>query len=510
MVLNKKILNKFNWRDFTHAERLRQVIKATDDIIYFAESPWFLRLKLWPKQIEILNEFSRRDKYGQRVYNELWLDAGMRGSKTTIGSIIGCHETFKLLELGNPAEYYGLLPDEEIFLINVATSEPQARDTVFRKQKARIDNSPYFQTATLYEEIHNEFRFSEQNVVVRSGGSNSGSLPGRTCKSSFFDELSRFKNTSGQRSGRAVFDTLSKGVGTFGREGLVVVTSSPQYVDDPFMQLRDEAKLNPLAYVPDPIPTWELNPTPRMAFDSPYMTAKRLANPEAFWRDYGCRPYSSIKALIAENQFLMYTPNLINLDTIEPSVWPDPETEYFVYADTASRLTAYAIAMGFRRRDIAVINLLKRVAPKKNLPIDTDVQCEFLKLLGNHFKVSTFGFDVAVPPETLKKMKAANFDCIIHNLGKAEYDLMKTKFYLSQVELCELTWYVGKKKMDALSELRGLQLIENKRIDSSISKDVADAVTGVIWLMFRKDLANKKRKAPQATPLYVKRISLGA
>ena len=151
-------MTDYNWNQLNHANRLRLVLEA-QDIIVFSESPWFLNIRkpdgspgLWPKERFILSLFSERDSMGIRKYNELWLGAGMRSSKTYQGSLINTHEAFKLIELGDPASHYGLAEGEEIFLINVATNEKQALDTVFAKTRARINHSPYFQTYVKYGE----------------------------------------------------------------------------------------------------------------------------------------------------------------------------------------------------------------------------------------------------------------------------------------------------------------------------------------------------------------------
>ena len=497
------MLTGHDWKYLNHAQRLRLVMEG-QDIVQFAENPWLLNFLLWPEQKKLLSLFSRRDAMGRRQYNEFWLGAGMRASKTTIGSVISTHEAFKLVELGEPAKHYGLAPGEEIFFINVAINEQQARDTIFAKTKARIDYSPYFQTAIQYEEIFNEFRFPEQNVIIRSGGSNSASIVGRTVKGALFDELPRFQNTSGQRSGRAVFESLSRSVADFKLEGLTIVTGSPLFLDDPFMQLREEAKRNPHALVPDLIPTWELNP--KLPFDGEFMTSKRLQNPETFWRDYGCRLGTSITSFYREPTLIKTNPERLNLGELE--TWLPTDRNYFIYCDPASRLTAYAIAMGYRDGETAVIDLLKRIAPEKDRPVDTGLVCEYLKVLGHHFNVSEFGFDVAIPPETHKKLRDAGFTVTIHTVNKKDYDLTKEKFYIGEVDMCNLRYNIKNQPFGVVDEFRALQLIENKRVDSLRPMDVACAVSGLVWLLFRD--AQKSVKLKQPTPFYVGSIPLKA
>src|SRR4030067_1796055 len=111
---------------------LRSELLAMEDVLYFVEgdsllnAPW-----LWPKQKEVLEDFYD-DATKFRDMNLIW---GMRAGKTTVASVIACYEAFKLINMGNPCRKYGLPKGTEIFIINVATSDRQARDTVFAHTK---------------------------------------------------------------------------------------------------------------------------------------------------------------------------------------------------------------------------------------------------------------------------------------------------------------------------------------------------------------------------------------
>jgi len=208
------------------------VMHANADPVYFWENEYFLNTPQWPMQKEIGRTFYwgiPKDKYtvdewlaesarireSERVhYTHLFFLAGMRSSKTYMGGNFSCYEAFQLITKQTPAEYYGLAPGSEIFIINCATSKDQARDTVFAHTAARINNSPWFYSQN-YNQIQIEFRFPDINLVLRSGGSNSSGLVGKTCKSVLLDELERFLDTAGRSSGRAVFESLSRSVKTF-------------------------------------------------------------------------------------------------------------------------------------------------------------------------------------------------------------------------------------------------------------------------------------------------------
>jgi len=155
--------------------QLQKEIRSYNNPVYFAEN--ILTEKLWDKQKEILIEFYNPDKN----YRELVICAGMRSSKTYLASIICLFEAFKLLLLKDPAEHYGLSKGHKIFIINVATSEQQAKDTVFSQIESILKNSKWFMD--FKPQIrHQEIRFPGKNLIIRSEHSNSASLVGKTSK----------------------------------------------------------------------------------------------------------------------------------------------------------------------------------------------------------------------------------------------------------------------------------------------------------------------------------------
>ena len=446
-------------------------------------------------QSELLNEFYQYEDKTRR-FNELWLLAGMRSSKTTLGGIISCYETYKLLDLESPWKYYGLLPDSQIFLINVATNDDQARDTVFRKTKERIDNSPYFQTAVTYKEIGNEFSFLEDLVIIRSAGSNSASIVGKTAKIVFFDELSRFQNTSGQRSGRLVYESLGSSVETFGIEGIKIAISSCQYTDDPFMQLREEAKKNPLAFVPEAIPTWDINP--HLPFDSPTMTARRERNPEAFWRDFGCIPSAAVESLYKTPNLIVINENRANMAELELNAIVPGNYNYFMYIDPGAKHDSYAISIGHLEEERIIVDYIQRFTPiSGKTVVDTSAVRHLLGELINLFGIIRYGSDVGVDSETEQYLNGFG-SFVVHNVLKKEHEKLKARFYLKTIDICNFPYVV--------EELKGLRVRDGQAIEHPLGKhkDVADSVAGLVWLIEETEVKTKKSQQP--TPLYVKTI----
>jgi len=283
------------------------------DAVTFCESPEYLNIKLKPKQAEILWKFNHeKDKAtGEAMWKEFVGMVGMRSGKTVMGSCQEAYELYCLLMLDDPAAHYNLVPGQEIYLINVAASETQSKDTVFAQLRSRVENSPWFQKYIaylksfgrvrrgdfLFRELENRLEFNDKHIVCLSMNSNSLTNVGKTAKFVIFDELAKFKTTEGKDSADEVYSSISRATQTFGWSGHVWSISSPLNDDDKIVELAATARKGEvkgmLGYV---LPTWEFNPSiTRASLDREYLKDPILAD-----RDFGCVPPRSHQDFIAD------------------------------------------------------------------------------------------------------------------------------------------------------------------------------------------------------------------
>jgi len=265
--------------------KLSSELKAYRDPVYFCES--ILHIDPYPMQKEILTKFYCTPN---RVYTHMILVCGMRSGKTQLGAMATTYELFKLIMLGNPQAYYNLPPGQPIYILHVANSRDQAKDTIFAQTAGLLENAEWFVEHGMIERT-NEFQFPEYNLFLRAEHSNSASLAGRTAKMVVLDETARFKDNQGKFSGEMVYFTVSRAVKTFGQEGKVFSVSSPIYDDDFQMRLyRKGLKLK--SFLCYQKPTWDMNP--RFTFEA--LKHEFDLNPETAWRDYGAKPPSAVEA----------------------------------------------------------------------------------------------------------------------------------------------------------------------------------------------------------------------
>lgn len=455
--------------------RLIMEMKAFDNVeVYIKdilEIDW-----LYPVQQEILTDFYDP----QHHYNEMVVVAGMRSGKTTCVSIPATYEAFKLITLNTPCAHYGLPKGSEIFIINVATSAPQARDTVFAQIKARIDHSPWWQDIDL-KERHNEFVIPVQDgkIIIRSEHSNSASLAGHTCKAVILDELARFKETGGKTSAEMVYTTLSRAVKTFGKEGIKISISSPLYVDDYIMQLYRISEKHSNMYARK-LATWEMNPN--ITFED--LRDEFEKNPETAWRDYGAMPSAALEVYFKDPDHIdLCAQQIIPWDVdgrLHLSFTGNPNFLYFLAGDPAFKNDSFGLALIHRENGRVKVDLTHRFAPdvdSEQREVDAkEVKRFILDLYQNrHFNIVVFVTDTWQFPETVQAIRNAGMEVKQNVVDKKEYDYLKELIYTHMIDLPKDPILTGELK--SLEITRGVK-IGHPRLGS---KDVSDAVANAVW-----------------------------
>ncbi|MFW5890706.1 MAG: hypothetical protein ACOCUI_00640 [bacterium] len=180
------------------------------------------------------------DKHDRRVrIEELILVLGRRSGKTMLASIIATYEAYKCLELYNPQEYYGLAPDNPIFILNIATAAPQAKH-LYNEIRSRIRNGNYFRDKFNQEASSEEYTYLltdfdkdtneslkqqgrnkeliKGSIIIQCGHSNSNSLMGSGIICLIFDELAYFNEGSGKSGGQKVYGDLIPNTKSFVHE----------------------------------------------------------------------------------------------------------------------------------------------------------------------------------------------------------------------------------------------------------------------------------------------------
>jgi len=179
-----------------------------------------------------------------------------------LSSIICLYESYKLIEIGDPHNYYNITSGDPIVVLNVAVSEDQAKDSVFDKIRASILKSPYFKTkinpdslvkrsvrffTKTDEEQNEQLRLEglpsvEGSIYLLSGTSNSDSQVGKSILVVVIDEMAAMVGKdSSKLSDRQLYEKLRHSVWTFPRDFKIICISNPLTTDGQFYELYEDS-----------------------------------------------------------------------------------------------------------------------------------------------------------------------------------------------------------------------------------------------------------------------------
>lgn len=365
------------------------------NILQYIEEPWGLAMKLYPVQKFLVKAYYHlplddrektielRDMFGERItyrfteaeymrylYNEgrcnireldhprntLILPIGRRGGKTTLSGIFASYELYRLLNLGNPQDYYGLPNGNRIQITSVATDKEQA-GLLFNEVTTHVVKCDYFKPYTA-NHTQGELRFRTPYDIEKYGASEHRqdgkfvSFNGKaTLRVTFkscvakglrghgnlvvvLDEFGHFQ-PKGQSSAKDIWDSLTPSTAAFSPkvrdengvpmparrpdgtqypiESRIICISSPLNRSGKFYELFHAAMAGgPEAYdyLAVQAPTWEVNPT----VPSSYYRQKYHEDPTVFMTEHGAQFTDRRRGWIEREQDL--------LECVDPSLKP--------------------------------------------------------------------------------------------------------------------------------------------------------------------------------------------
>lgn len=358
-------------------------------ILDYIDQPWGIGMTLYPAQrfivklyynlpldnsvqsirisdmfnTKVLYKFTERD-YLSYLYNEgrcnigeqdhdrreLILAIGRRGGKTALSSLFASYEVYRLLNLYDPQEFYGLPPGNRIQIISVATDKDQA-SILFNNVTTHLNECDYFKPyISSNTQSHVLFRTPRDidtygpntrhlnGKFVSLNGKASIKVTFRPCVAKglrgpgniviILDEMAHFQNKGGA-SAKEVYDAVTPSAATFSAkdpndntqpvgpvESRIICISSPLGKSGKFFELFEQAMRggpgseNKLAIQ---APTWEINPT----VQTDYYREKYHSDPEVFMVEHGAQFTAALRSWIERPDDL--------LSCIRPGHRPSPQ-----------------------------------------------------------------------------------------------------------------------------------------------------------------------------------------
>ena len=216
-----------------------------------------------------------------KTFNHLILVLGRRSGKSLLTAFICLYESYKLIEMGDPHAYFNMSPGDPIVVLNVATSEDVAKDSVFDKIKGMVLNSPYLKTKFVPGSLQKRsVRFYthadleknadleaqgmgasvEGGIYLLSGTSNSDTQVGKGVIVVVIDEMASMVSKDGSKmSDKELYEKLRHSVWQFRRDFKIICISNPLTTDGQFYELYEESFFND-EYLMFQLPTYKANP----------------------------------------------------------------------------------------------------------------------------------------------------------------------------------------------------------------------------------------------------------
>ncbi len=350
---NKKVNTQY-FQDLTETYKKSIQTKDTVDIITFVEAKWGLNTEMFPVQRFILKVFYGLELDGENKvitlpdetnvrtigeYTEkefmqylidtgrtnllsyepgkprqnLILNCGRRGSKSTITNFISNYETYRLVKMGNPQKYFGM-PDGSEISVTVTAPTIETATTLFTSMKNYCMSCNYLKDRIVGKSA-TTFTINTDNDIERGidptiklvcGGAGSADIRGRSNIVVIMDEAAFF-NASGANSGDALYAALTPSIVSFTPkddrkrvigpgEGKTILISSPFGKSGVFYNMYLDSFKDTENTVMFNMYTTMLNPT----VDSGYLKNEKRRNPELFNCEFCAKFSDSVSSWVDE------------------------------------------------------------------------------------------------------------------------------------------------------------------------------------------------------------------
>jgi hypothetical protein len=468
------------------------------DIKTFIESPDYLDAKneCWESVKEDLSElFVGYDSPDMEwKYNEAVFDEGIGSGKSYKASDIITYLVYRTLILKNPQEFFSLAKDSTIYFINMSVRAEQAKKIVFGEIVARVNNSTWFKKKEYLPnpDVKSELQFPK-NINVVPGNSRETFPLGFNLLGGVMDEAAWYTETDVHDTAEEIYNALFNRINKrFGKKGMLVMISSPRYVDDFIEKKMKEAETNTRIFSRRRA-TFDAQPKNRISGIMFEIDGLRIPiedkemyarNPDRYKRDI-----MAIPSLALEPYFKQWNlvEQIIDTQISNPVIgkmqladwfWGNINKQYYMHIDLALVSDSAGIAMCHNEEEKVIIDLALAIDPPPNGEIDLaeirNLVCELKSRKFSIQKVTYDSFQSASSIQELNKL-GINSENLSVDKDLAPYETLKELIYLGKVKTY--------RNDRLLEELHRLELIDGKKVDhpSKGSKDIADGVAGAVY-----------------------------
>ena len=174
---------------------------------FLSDPAWLGVDNIWPALKALLIHIR------QPGIHKYHLEIGKGGGKSTLSAVDQLYSAGELIALEDAHSFFQLDPGKPITCITVATSETQAKLTIFAKIKSLVERIPFFanrQHEVLTDRIvfERSSRFPEGRIMMLCGHSKAESLEGHDVYHAILDEANKHRDSSGKSNAKTLFEML--------------------------------------------------------------------------------------------------------------------------------------------------------------------------------------------------------------------------------------------------------------------------------------------------------------
>ncbi|HFC76744.1 MAG TPA: hypothetical protein ENJ27_00760 [Candidatus Moranbacteria bacterium] len=452
-----------------------------------------------------------------KKYEEFVLMCGIGWGKDFTASIVLSYGLYKLACLKDPQSYYGLSKGTAIHLMLMSINEKHARDVLFGEVGARIDNSPWFQNNFKYDpNIKTEMRFSN-NIYLIPGNSKDTTFVGYNIFMGIIDEADDYTVTEERSDAVEGYNSIKdRIVSRFRDKGMLGIIGSPKTVNGFMMSMYDNAEGVRNRYRVW-VPTWDsLLDTGILSgktfkyrdIEIPIEYEERFkSNGERAYRDLGARPSLAKEPYITlvdkidniftdDEPFVNFKKDDVSFESFKNGIRGEFGVNYYGHLDLALNRKngdRLGFSIGHPERFVEIDSENKALikidlAMAITAPPGGEIQFSHIKdiigyLVEKGFKFVLFTADSWNSADMIQSIKKMGINSEVLSVDRTinPYEELKKSMYENRLK-CHKNKLLRK-------ELRSLELIDGKKVDHPAkgSKDIADAVAGVVYNIYKNE-----------------------
>lgn len=491
-TLNKKELWHFGW-----VAKHPEYEEPPVDIKTFINSPEYMdaATECWePIKNELEGLFSGfNDPLMTWLHTEAVFDEGIGAGKSYKSSVIITYLIYRILILKDPQKFLGLAKGSGIYFMNMSIRADQAKKIVFGEITGRVINAPWFKRRGYlpYPKVRSELQFPK-NIRVVPGNSKETFPLGFNLLGGVMDEAAFYTDTTSHDVAEEMFNALHNRIkNRFGDKGMLVMISSPRYVDDFIEKKMEEAKTNPKIFSVRKT-SWDSKPKTLFSGQTFEMEGYIIPieykteaerNWDRFKRDYMAIPSLALEPYFKQWEKVEACVDAIMISTVTKrntfteKFYGDAQSSYYMHIDLSLTGDATGIAMCHPKHGKIIIDMMMQIKPEKNKEIDlAEVRNIVYTLQQRGFSIRKCTYDQFQSASSIQELKKMGINSELLSVDRdlEGYETLKEAFYTDRIRMYRFEPF--------LMELRRLELVKGKKIDHPAggSKDIADAVAGAV------------------------------